>query len=206
MLKKIKIEQSGRTIVEMLAYISLMITITASFATLVGRGYHQYESSLIQQELVDLKKTISERYAVDGNYANLKWDDLCEDNIGPRTLMPPRQCIQDGSKKICKCKEGSGAWHAFGGPVIIGAADNNQTFYITFQKLPQDICGQLGVKNWSAMEGSDLDRMSVNGRVWAWPYSPVYNGTIYKELPATVDDVINACNEGRENEITWYFN
>ncbi|HCU58744.1 MAG TPA: hypothetical protein DIC64_02050 [Alphaproteobacteria bacterium] len=208
--------QQGRTFIETIAYIMVMITVTVSFASLVSRGYYKYECSAIQQELTDLKKTISMRYSIDGQYANVKWDDLCEDGIGPRSLMPERICSEDDEKVQCRCSSQRGL-HTFDGPVNIGPSDCNSsnthcnTFFIEFKELPQDICAQLASKAWDTMDGSDLDRLKVNNTTWGWPNSPITdeNGNrnqADKEFPVLVDDAIGACIEGYENKITWYFN
>jgi len=207
MVKIKKSHEQGRTIVETLAYIMVMIAVTVGVAALVSQGYYKYESSSIQQELNDLKKTIATRYAVDGQYANVKWDDLCEDQIGPRSLMPNRDC----ESEKCKCEVQRGR-HSFDGPVNIGPADCNasntfcETFFIEFDELPQDICNQLGAKAWDTVSGSDIERMSINDTVWGWPHSPISELGNAKEFPALIQEVSKACKEGDENTIIWYFN
>ena len=214
---KNKNNEQGRTIVETLAYIMVMITITVGFAALVNRGYYKYESSAIQQQLTDLKKTISTRYAVDGQYANVKWDDLCEDRLGPSSLMPTRVCNELENNMVkCKCASQRGV-HTFDGPVNIGRSECNKTntfcdtFFIEFDELPQDICAQLALKAWDTIDGSDIDRMVINNITWGWNDSPIVDEdgnriSIDKELPALVTDVTQACKEGYENKIRWYFN
>ncbi len=209
--------QQGRTFIETIAYIMVMITVTVSFASLVSRGYYKYECSAVQQELTDLKKTISMRYSADGQYANVKWDDLCADNIGPRSLMPERVCSEDDDGKLqCSCSSQRGS-HTFDGPVNIGPSDCNSsntscsTYFIEFNELPQDICAQLAVKTWDTMDGSDLDRLAINNTIWGWPNSPITDAdgnkqSADKELPVLVDDAVKACKEGYENKIRWYFN
>ena len=203
--------QEGRTIVETLAYIMVMITVTVSFASLVARGYYKYECSAVQQQLTDLKKTIAMRYAIDGHYANVKWNDLCEDAIGPRSLMPIRECTEVDGKEKCVCASQRGQ-HTFDGPVNIGPSDCNgsktfcETYFIEFDELPQDICAQLGAKSWDTMEGSDLDHMVINDTEWGWPSSPISKIEGAKTLPVYVDDAVNACHEGYDNKIVWYFN
>lgn len=206
--------QEGRTFIETLAYIMIMITITAGIATMVGRGYYRYECSAIQQDLVDLHKAISKHYAADGHYTNIKWDDLCEDRLGPRSIMPERVCNTDESgQETCKCKVQKGR-HIFDGTVDIGSGDCLAdgtycvTFFIQFNNLPQDICAQLGARAWSTTSGSDVERIEINNDLWYWQYSPIKPTGSYKKhyLPALVDDVANACHSGYDNTIRWYFN
>jgi len=103
MLKVKHSAQEGRTFIETLAYIMIMITITAGVASIVSRSYYRYECSAIQQDLVDLHKAITKHYAADGQYANVKWNDLCEDNLGPKSIMPTRVCTGTGEDMKCLC-------------------------------------------------------------------------------------------------------
>ena len=201
-----KIDQNGRTIIELIAYIVVMVVLTASVAQIVAQGLHKYESSAVMQQLIDLKKVITARYAADGNYLNLSWDDLCADRIGPKSLMPDT----DDSTGKCVSQHGR---HIFDGLVRIGAADAGKTYYIEFHELPQDVCVQLGTIVWSNMDGSDLDRMIIGQgaglqgkKTWVWQYSPVSEENGDKELPANIRDVVDSCTSEDDNTIRWYFN
>jgi len=211
MLKLKHSAQEGRTFIETLAYIMIMITVTASIASVVSRSYYRYECSAVQQDLTDLHKAIVKHYAVDGHYSKVSWDDLCEDNLGPKSMMPERVCTGEGNNMKCKCKRQKGR-HIFEGPVDIGPSDcrdgSCSTFYIVFDDLPQDVCAQLGTKSWTTIAGSDLERMEINKTLWYWKYSPILGDAalIKKELPAQVEDIAEACHEGYDNKITWYFN
>jgi len=213
--------QEGRTIIETLAYIMVMISVTAGIATVVSRGYYRYECSAIQQDLVDLHKAITKHYAIDGQYSRVHWDDLCEDKLGPKSIMPERVCSGEGENMRCWCKHSKGQ-HIFEGEVDIGKGDcseedvngdsdeNNYcaTFYIEFKNLPRDVCAQLGTKSWTTTSGSDLERMIINNTLWYWEYSPLgaYGGYKKHYLPASVEEVAVACHDGYNNTIRWYFN
>ena len=192
--------QSGRTFVETLGYIAIMIALTVGFAAIANRTYYKYESSKVQQELVDLKKVISARYAADGNYANVKWNDLCADGLGPKSLMPKQKCTTQGGKRVCSCAVQKGH-HAFDGPVNIAPTSDFLLFTITFSKLPKDICSQLGIISWHNGEGSDLEHLKINNKIFRWQPS-----SSEKKLPAQVSDAVSACNKEYDNTITWYFN
>lgn len=206
-------DQNGRTIVETLAYIMIMITLIASIATIVSRGYYRYECSAIQQDLVDLHKTITKHYAIDGQYSKVDWDDLCEDDIGPHSMMPTRVCTGTGDDIKCRCKTKKGR-HIFEGTVDIGPSDCDAdgsycaTFFIEFRDLPRDICTQLGIKAWTTVAGSDVERMEINTTLWHWEYSPIDGDASLRErlFPANVAEVTEACREGYDNRIKWYFN
>ena len=201
-------DERGRTFVEVLSYIMIMISITAGLGAAVSRGYYKYESSEVQQQLVDLKKAIAMRYAADGNYLQLKLDDLCADNAGPHSMMPKTKCVSDGGKDVCTCASQK-MHHIFDGSAEIGHTEDGLMYYITFSNLPTDICVQLATKTWDLQEGSDLDHMVINtNKTWSWKYSPLLSEVSGAyELPAKVEDAHIACGkDGYTNKITWYFN
>ena len=216
MLKTKHTSQEGRTIIETLAYIMIMITITAGIAAIVSRGYYKYESSAIQQDLVDLHKAITKHYAIDGQYSRVNWNDLCEDNLGPKSMMPTRICqgTGDDEKCFCKNKNNPRGRHIFDGDVLIGKGDCEDnycaTFYIEFRNLPRDICAQLAAKSWTTTAGSDLERLIVNQTLWYWEYAPPpvesFGGHRKLLLPVELKDVASACKDGYYNTIRWYFN
>ena len=55
MIKLSKSSQTGRSMIEAIGYISVMIMISVSVAAAVNRGYYKYRVSRINQELSDLK-------------------------------------------------------------------------------------------------------------------------------------------------------
>ena len=208
MLKTRCSDERGRTFVEVLSYIMIMISITAGMGAAVSRGYYKYEASEVQQQLVDLKKAIAMRYAADGNYALISLDDLCADNAGPHSMMPKRKCETTDGKEVCKCASQK-MHHIFDGSAEIGSASDGLMFYITFSGLPTDICVQLATKAWDLQEGSDLDHMVINtNKTWSWKYSPLFEEVSGAyELPAKIQDAASACGkDGYTNKITWYFN
>jgi len=200
-------DQSGRTFVEVLSYIMVMISITVGFAAAVSRGFYKYESSQIQQQLVDLKKAINMRYAADGDYNALSLDDLCADRAGPHSMMPKTKCEEKDGKQVCKCASQK-MHHIFDGAAEISKEEDGLLFSITFKELPTDICVQLALKDWNFLEGSDLDHMVVNNKTFMWAYSPITRQESDEyELPATVEQALEACSRnGYTNTIKWYFN
>lgn len=199
---KMTSNQSGRTIMEMIAYIMIMVSLTVAVAALAHTGYHRYECSVIQQELTDLKKLIVMRYAADGNYKKIKWNDLRESHMGPRNIMPTHSCTT-----TCYGQ------HTFEGKIAIGTDEEydeyGETFYIEFQELPSDVCIQMGSKQWLSTDGSDLQRIEISNSdehtKAVWTYENLKKGD-EKVLPATVEEVNKICQKGYGNTIRWTFN
>ena len=184
--------QSGRTMLEALGYIMIMIMITFAAASLVNSGLGKFRMSRIHQELTDLKKVISQRYVAATDYAEVKMSTLCEEGIGPANVVPSR-------KTGCN-KKGR---HIMGGSVEIGN-DDGRTFFIKFDSLPAMVCAELGSMVWVINDGSDLDWMDINGTTWKWEFSDTERVTKHL-LPAKTADVMKACDQ-KENVITWHFN
>lgn len=188
MRKKYLSNQSGRSMIEALGYISVMIAVTTALSAAVNSGFYRYRVGRINQELVDLKKVVSQRYVAAENYKDVNMNTLINEKIIPHD-------VRDGT-------------HSFGGEVNVesGDADGN-TYKITFKDVPVHACVELGSKLWIVNDGSDLDVMEINGTSWAWKYSN-YNKKPDYELPAKPTEVAKACNskKSKESDLTWYFN
>ena len=186
MKRKFVSEQSGRSMIEALGYISVMIMLTIALTASVNSGMNRFKLGRINQELVDLKKAISQRFVAAENYKDISFDTLNNDKVIPNSLRNKR--------------------HSFGGDVSIGKGDENgSTFYIEFKDVPAIACAELGSRLWIVNDGSDLDAMDINGKTWAWAYSTSVDHSNY-ELPAKATDIATACKKGNENKLKWVFN
>ncbi len=184
-MKKQSSQQSGRSMMEAMAYISLMILVTISMTAAVNSGYDKFKLGRINQELSDLKKVIGQRYVVDENYKEVKFDTLINEKIVPYDVRDKR--------------------HSFGGDISIGYDNGGATYYIQFSKVPHRACIELGNRVWIVNDGSDLDSLKINEKVWAWKSSAFdYSQDYY--LPALVGDVGPACKNNDENILKWVFN
>ncbi|MBE6451479.1 MAG: hypothetical protein E7016_05905 [Alphaproteobacteria bacterium] len=185
-MKKDLVNQSGRSMIEAIGYISVMIMLTTALTASVNSGMHRFKLGRINQELVDLKKVISQRFVSAENYKEVSFDILIDEKIVPYDVRDKK--------------------HSFNGGVKIGKGDaNGNTFYIEFDDVPLQSCTELGTRLWVVNDGSDLDAMDINGKTWAWEYSNSVSSSNYK-LPAKPTDVAKACKQGNENKLKWYFN
>lgn len=188
-MKKFKSAQSGRTMIETIGYISILVMITSGVAATVSSGYYKYRMGRINQQLTDLKKIVSQRWVAEEKYDHsehgVKFQTLVDEKIVPWSLSDGR--------------------HAFGGEVNIGAKTSD-TFYIEFKGLPKDACIELGRRIWIVNDGADLDRMKINDKTWCWKFSLDTNDCNNAfELPAKVLDINGACEDSWNNTITWTF-
>ncbi len=190
MYKKVSTDQNGRSMIEAIGYISILIMVSVSVAMAVNSGYFKYRQSRINQQLTDLKQVISHRYVAAENYKDVKLQTLIDEKIAPHDI------VVSGNKDVGR--------HAFSGNVKIGPGDTyGSTFVITFENLPRLVCNELGMKIWVVNDGSDLDYLKINNTTFAWKYSQKKDAA--KMLPATATDVSDACNSEYENVMSWYF-
>lgn len=206
MLKLTKFCERGRSMIEMIGYLSVMSALTVSIAAAVSTGYNKYRMGRVNQELTDLQKVISQRYVADQDYSEVKWDDLCADNIGPYTVVPAKK--KEGDKVKCATNKG---YHSLGGEVNIGSKDPYETYYIEFKGLTAKVCTELALRLWMTNNGSDLEAIEIfegstkKGK-WTWPSA---NCSDKKCLPVKLTDLMaaKACQgKGINNSIVWYFN
>ena len=184
MMKKQSSQQSGRSMMEAMAYISIMMLVTVSMSAAVNSGYDKFKLGRINQELSDLKKVVSQRYVAAENYKEVKFDTLINEKIVPYDVRDKK--------------------HAFGGDISIGSNNEGETYYIRFSDVPHRACMELGSRVWVFNDGSDLDALTINGDTWAWESSIFENP--HHLLPAKISDVGSQCKKDDKNVIEWSFN
>ncbi len=188
MKKLSKINEAGRSMIEAIGYISILITVSVSITAAINSGYYKFRLSRINQELTDLKKVISQRYVAAENYKDVSMTTLIDEKIAPWDT-------RDGM-------------HSFNGAIEIGSDDGaGNTFYIQFAKVPRDACMELGLRLWLVNDGTDLDLLEINNKKYAWEYSNLReNSGEYYDLPAKAEDVLKGCTSEYSNTMKWYFN
>lgn len=195
MKRLLKSEQSGRSMIEAIGYISVMIMIGVSAAAAVNSGYYRYRLGRITQQITDLQKVVSQRWSAAADYSGVNWETLYGEKLVPADLL------RSGSDKKSKGK------HAFSGDITIASTESYQAYTITFDGLPPDACTELGVKLWVANNGSDLDSIQINGKqTWCWPASIGSNcDKSHKDLPVKISDLASVCGQNWKNKIVWTF-
>lgn len=191
MAKSFKSEQSGRSMIEALGYISVMMMITISVAASVNSGYYKFKLGRVNQEIVDLKKVVSQRWVASENYKNVNFQTLYDEKILPWS-------IKTGSETEGK--------HAFGGKVTIGKGDDEGCmYYIKFEGLPRDACVELAAKVWINNDGSDLEKIKVNNTQWTWKYTNCGDSVDSNHLLPLKITTMNECQDNWDNTIQWFF-
>ena len=174
--------EKGATMVEIIMILGILGALSVSIATLVNSMYDRYRVSRVCGQIEEFKKLINNRYIADGRYSNVSVATVIEEGIAPKDMV--------SGKKL---------YHSYNGEVTVkGAADS---YEITFADLPQKVCVELGILNWTVDNSSDLVSMNINGKSFKWPWVAGCGN----KLPAQMSDVAAACKDGDENVVKWNF-
>lgn len=186
---KYKNSELGRSMVEMMGYLAIMITVVIAMGKIVSAVFDNHRYSTATLQLTELATSIVKAAAIDVDYrcvlANFNADgtnssgDECADfqctvaNGGythsgltatgdAMHLLPPS--FRLAGKKI---------FHVFGGEVGICESPiededgaRYDQFSITFTKLSKKQCVELAMKNWQSNQYVDLYAMLINGQYW----------------------------------------
>lgn len=174
--------EKGATMVEVIMTLGIIGAFGVSIAALVTSMYDRYRVSRVGGQIEELKKTINNRYVADGQYTKASISTLIDEGLPPKDMI--------NGKKL---------YHAYKGEVTLkGSADS---YEITFADLPQKICIELGIMNWTVDNSSDLVSLNINNKNFEWPWVAGASN----KLPAQMADVSTACKTGDANVIKWTF-
>lgn len=202
------ITQSGRSMIEVMGYMAVVMAVIAGVSKIITGSYNQYKLSKASIQVSDLASVIVKASTVDPNY-----DDTVDAIKQGTNKLLPSSFKMDSNKKI---------YHAFGGEVTLGhppyenehhtCCDLNK-FYIKFENLTREQCIELGMKEWINNKIVDLYGIDINGNKWAWPiYADTTSGisALPTKRSALAGKDLNddgQCNKpGKSNSIMWIFN
>lgn len=206
-------QQSGRSMLEMMGYMGVVIVIVAGISKLVNNVFGEFRMSEASNQLTELSTAIVQASAIDIDYKDV--------------INAIKNGTAEGKKVIPSSfrVSGSGAnqkiYHALGGNVAVGItsdeacslADTCNKFTITFEGLSREQCIELAMKDWQSNKISDLYAIVINNKYyWYWPiYTAFTASDTIKSLPVVRSAVAGTdsegeCETGRTNSIMWMFN
>lgn len=182
----LKNNQSGRSMIEMLAVLGIISVIGTTIIEVVSKVFDKYKQSIITTQVRDLQKNIRTMYSATANYSGLNKANIVEELSKARVI--PANMIMDGK-----------LYHAYGGPVELEGSQ--YSYKITFKAVKREGCIDLLGLSWTVNDTSDLiELITPNGK---------YNWTGlsgHKKLPITGTQPFELCEEDRtKNDITWVF-
>lgn len=191
--------QNGRSMVEMMGYIAVVMAITVSIGYIISKVFGDYKYSKASLQLSDLADSITKAGAIEANYEEIvaMVSGLTDEGI---KIIPSSYRISS-----------SNIYHAFGGLVTIGHPGSDTTkFAITFDNLNRNQCIELAMKDWMHNKYADLYSITVNSTQWNWP---AYGGSGDNTLPIKRSEVAGVavdsdgiCTDAISNSIMWVFN
>lgn len=228
-MKTIRTQQSGRSMIEVIGYIAVIMTITMSIGHIISSAFGDYKFSKATVQLTDLANSITKAGAIEENYVGIinmikgEGDGLTDFQKKEGLKMIPSSYRVRGRR----------IFHAFGGEVVIGiprtedvsgdASTFQNKFYILYYNLNRNQCIEMAMKDWMQNKYADLYAVIINGRsgaAWYWPaYTDMSRGSVVcigKEctLPVrrsmvagtSTDEDDGQCKDNNSNTIMWVFN
>lgn len=208
-----KINEIGRSMVEMMGYMAVAMSVIIAIGKIVTSVFNEHKYSQASIQLGDLATAISKAGAMEKDYSEVNFS----------------QYIPESYRVV-----GTKIFHVFGGEVQVGILSNNDKdkFSVTFYGLKRRQCIELGMKDWRHNQNVDLYAEGVNGTFLYWPvYSADEEGNTYsgtsdaenggininqddvRSLPmkrvvlAGTDENDNGlCSRELGNVVTWIFN
>lgn len=201
-----KKNQSGATMVEAIGFLTVVIMLGLSSIKLVGNLYGLFKQSLVVNEIKDLQKVISGRYKFEGNYKELLENKTPEETAAflcDKKMAPFQMCING----LLYNRAGGEVWVVpFEEIDEDGNSYKNYTKYkMIFSGLNDRACVEAAQINWYTQQKSDVYKMIINSEsennlVVDLPYNQQDETKAFPVLPS---DVMQACNEGDDNQIEW---
>lgn len=205
-MKKQKENQRGRSMIEMMGYIAVVMTLTVSIGYIISKAYGDYKYSKASLQLTDLANSITKAGAIEANYADIVTMINTKDNKEGFNMIPSTYRVKDS-------EGGRTIHHAFGGSVTIGHPGSDTTkFAVTFNNLSRNQCIELAMKDWMHNKYIDLFSITVNGTQWNWPAYQTVNSGDYvlpikrSEVAGTGVGSEGVCTDLISNSIMWVFN
>ena len=198
---KLKNSESGRSMVEMMGYMAVVMVLSAGIGNLITRAYGEYKMSKASIQLTELSSSIVRASAVDPTYEEVvsMVNGTHEDDVKNRE---GRKLIPSSFRLV-----GRQIFHAFGGKVSVaipsadiidGASDK---FSIAFEGLTRDQCTPCPV--WSRgnfrFTGQVLFLLCLSSALlpWAWALQSILRSSVWRDTicaqPGTEDAAVWNC-------------
>ncbi len=204
-----KNNQSGATMMEMLAVLGIITMLGSSIISLVANVMDMFKQNLVVNQIRDLQKAISGRYRFEGNYEGLL------KNKTPEEISAYLCSSKIASYDMCVNGE---LYHRMGDKMWImpvenydaeGNAYNDYSKYVLeVWGLTKGTCVVAAQINWYQQNKSDVYKIIINsGKASQFVVDMPYNigeGSTTATFPIYPDQALKACNNDR-NDIQWVF-
>ena len=191
------LSQSGRSIIEIMGVLTVIGLLTVSIAKTITGMMERYKNSRITMQLTELQKGIQNRFAIDSDFTKLSSKLIMDEKLAPSDID-----WKDNTM-----------YHKFHGSITVGHnytstvldIKSGQSYWIQFNKVPQQACLDLMSIDWSVDQYSDLITI-ISGDLqayWRIPQGASAEKSI--QMPISVDDALKMCSSKSSNKLRWVF-
>lgn len=180
------IEQSGRSIIEMLGVLAIIGVLTVGGIAGFSSAMSKYKITRITDEVQRMVTNIRSVYAGKRSYAGL--DNKTAYTLG---ILNNEQCADENC---------AAATNAFSGSILLGVPNKAHYFSITYNGLTRDACTRLAMNNWGdATSGlvAVVVKGSAQGNQNSMAYSSdglnVFTTDKHGDLPIPLAKAVAAC-------------
>lgn len=207
-MRKIK-TQSGRSMVEMMGYMAVVMVLMASIGRIVANAYGEYKLSKASVQLTELSSAIIKASAIDLDYSEVV--SMINGPYSSDVKKAEGLKMIPSSFRTSSDTNGNKIYNAFGKLVSVGVTEDKK-LSIRYEGLTRDQCIALAMKDWINNKVADLYSITINNdNVWVWPIYSIGDSTGDNFLPVKRSVVAGVDNDGQcdkatGNIIMWVFN
>lgn len=195
-----KIEQSGRSMVEMLGVLAIIGVLSIGGISGYSKAMAKYRVNKTLDQISMLVINIRTLYSSAISYNGLNNAVAVQMGIIPRDML---------NTSIASAGTGDvSIVNAYSGQVDIGVVDktNDRQFSIVYSGLPQEACVSIATADWGSQAGSGLQSISIGTSGAGKVASTSYTNHEIDDLPLTLAAAAGECGTSDVgNSIKWTY-
>lgn len=203
-----KIEQSGRSMVEMLGVLAIIGVLSIGGISGYSKAMAKFRVNKTLDQISMLVMNIRSLYSANIDYKGLTDQVAIQMGIIPRDMLPSGTTESNATQII----------NAYQGAVKVGAANvggTNRSFYVLYTGLTREACVSIATADWGSQAGSGLQSITIAaGSGTAKTTSnlaggaiPSGKGTVHTidSLPVLLSAAATECSNTSDagNEVRW---
>ena len=210
------IVQQGRSMIEMLGVLAIIGVLSVGGIVGYSKAMERYrvnetinQISHIVQNTRDLFKTQPNLYGAMSFYGTkMANSNFANRQLADKAKIFPTALVKNGYKNL------------FGGDISYYADgrfanDDGKAFILTFWGIPQEACIELATRDWQS--GLGLVAMYIQGSATGYNIQTSLHGkcttgykqgnslTCGKDMPISIEYAVAACDNEKDNHISWKF-
>lgn len=202
-----KIEQSGRSMVEMLGVLAIIGVLSIGGISGYSKAMAKFRVNKTLDQISMLVMNIRSLYSANIDYTGLTDQVAIQMGIIPRDMLPAGKNESNATSII----------NAYQGSVSIGAGNiggTSRSFFITYSGLTREACVSIATADWGSQAGSGLQAISIKAGegtskavslTGTDQCSKTTNCHTIDSLPVTLSKAAEECSNTTDagNEVRW---